>query len=103
MIASNVITTGAFVPLIMGFFWKRGNDKGATVSMIFGLIYSTYNFLIYLGVHLPSFWDYGSAVELLIGVGGSLILYVVVSLFTKPDYDKASSFIDLARHGSNKQ
>ena len=102
MIASNVITTGAFVPLILGFLWKRGNDKGATVSMIFGLIYSTYNFLIYLGVPLPSFWEYGSAIELLIGVGGSFILYVVVSLCTKPDYDKAFSFISLARHGNAK-
>ena len=97
MIASSVITTGAFVPLMAGFFWKRGTNAGAMSSMIFGLVYSIYNFLIFLGVPLPAFWEYGSAVMIVIGVAVSLILYVVVSLCTKPEFEKAGEFIKLAR------
>ena len=30
--ASDIITTGVFVPLILGFLWKRGNTRGAKVE-----------------------------------------------------------------------
>ena len=98
-IASDIITTGVFVPLLFGFFFKRGNSNGANASMIVGLIYCLYNLLIYLGVNLPAFWESQSALQVIIGIGISLITYITVSLLTKPNYEKANSFIQLAKTG----
>ncbi len=90
---SHLITTGVFVPLLAGFFWRRGNSKGAMASMICGFIYCTYNLLIDFGVGLPSFWEPQSALQVIIGVGLSAFIYVVVSLITEPEYEKADAFI----------
>ena len=98
-IASDIITTGVFVPLIFGFFFKRGNSKGANASMIVGLIYCFYNLLIYFGVKLPAFREQQSALQVIFGFCLSLISYIGVSLITKPDYEKAEAFISLARNG----
>ena len=95
-IASDVITTGAFVPLIMGFFWRRGNSKGALSSMIFGLGYCSYNLLIGFGFNLPAFWDPQTALQVVTGVGLSFVVYVTVSLSSKADYEKADKFIAMA-------
>ncbi len=95
-IASDVITTGVFVPLILGFIWRRGNSKGAFASMVVGFIYCTYNLMIGFGIPLPSFWKPQSAAQVILGVVTSLIIYVTVSLLTKPEYDKADRFITLA-------
>ncbi|MGY3725575.1 solute:Na+ symporter, SSS family [Granulicatella balaenopterae] len=96
-IASDVITTGAFVPLVGGFFWRRGNSKGAMSSMAFGLVFSGYNLLISLGIPLPSFWQQASATQMLLGVGVASILYIGVSLLTEPEYQKADQFIALSK------
>lgn len=95
-IASDVITTGVLIPLVAGFIWRRGNSKGAMASMIIGLCYSTYNLLIWLGVSLPAFWDSQSAFQVIVGVSLSILAYVIVSLSTKPEYDKADKFISKA-------
>ena len=96
-IASDIITTGVFVPLVAGFFWRRGNSKGAMASMILGLIYCTYNLLISFGVPLPAFWKPQSALQVILGIGLSCFVYIVVSLCTKPEYEKADKFIALAK------
>lgn len=96
-IASDIITTGVFVPLILGFIWRRGNSKGACASMIVGALYCLYNLLISFGFNLPSFWDKGSALQVILGVSLSLIIYVVVSLLTKEEYAKADKFIALTK------
>ena len=98
-IASDIITTGVFVPLVLGFFFKRGNSKGAIASMIFGLCYCTYNLIISFGVKLPAFWEPQSALQVIFGIGLSLAVYLTVSLITKPEYDKANAFISLAKNG----
>ncbi|MFA6865977.1 MAG: sodium:solute symporter family protein [Clostridia bacterium] len=95
--ASDVITTGVFVPLIGGFIWKRGNSKGAVASMIWGLIYCLYNLILYFGVPIPHFWKLQSVTQVLFGVGMSLVLYVVVSLITKSDKEKGNDFVNLTR------
>lgn len=92
-IASDIITTGVFIPMLAGFFWRRGNSNGAKASMIFGLIYCGYNLLIQLGLPLPSFWQQQSASQVILGISISIFLYVTVSLCTKPEYEKADSFI----------
>ena len=65
--------------------------------MIVGFIYCSYNLLISFGCKLPSFWEQQSATQVLLGVGISLVLYVGVSLVTKPEYEKADAFIRMAR------
>lgn len=95
--ASDIITTGVLVPLVMGFFWKRGNSKGAVASMAVGLIYCLYNLIIGFGIQLPSFWEQQSAFQVILGVLLSFIVYVSVSLLTAPETEKAEEFIKKSR------
>ena len=92
-VASDIITTGVFIPLIFGFFWKRGTAAGAISSMIFGIIFSFYNLFVVQGLNLPIFWEVKSAYQAIIGIVISALIYIIVSLFTKPDYDKAKNFL----------
>lgn len=92
-IASDIITTGVFVPLVAGFIWRRGNSKGALSSMIVGCIFCFYNLLISLGVNLPSLWKQQSSEQVIFGVLLSIVIYVTVSITTKPEYEKADEFI----------
>lgn len=94
--ASDVITTGVFVPLVAGFVWRRGNAPGAMASMVVGLSYCLYNLLISVGLPLPSFWAAQSAQQVILGVSLSAAVYVAVSLCTKPDYEKTDAFIAAA-------
>lgn len=82
-IGADFITTGAFVPLIGGFFWKRATARAAVASMIFGLLFSSYNMLIALGIELPAPWQIASAEQALTGMGISLILFIGISLADK--------------------
>lgn len=82
--------------MILGFFWRRGNSKGAFASMLCGLAFCLYNLLIALGVSLPSFWEQQSALQVGMGMGISAAVYVAVSLLTAPEYEKADAFIQLA-------
>ena len=84
-IASDIIITGILVPLLAGFFWKRGTSKGALVSMFAGASFCFYNLAILLGVDLPHFWQMESSTQVLIGITLSSCLYFVVSLLTLPD------------------
>lgn len=95
-IASDFLTSGAFVPLVMGFLWARGTAVAAMVSMIFGLLFSSYNLLVALGVDLPVAWEIASAKQAIIGVSTSFILYVGVSLMTPADYGRSRSFMKKA-------
>ena len=92
-IASDVITTGAFVPLVLGFFWRRGNSRGALASMLAGLCYSFYNLFATLGLPLPMFWKTQTLLQTGLGVGLSLCVYIGVSLLTPPEYEKADAFM----------
>ena len=99
---SDIITTGVFVPLVLGFFFKRGNSKGAISSMLIGLFYSCYNLIISFGVKLPTFYEPQSALQVIFGIGLSLFAYILVSLITKPKYEKANAFIALAHNKNNE-
>lgn len=92
-IASDIITTGVFIPLIAGFIWKRGNASGALASMLWGLMYCLYNLAITYGASLPCFWKSGSAQQVLLGVGISAVLYIGISLSTQGDLQKAEAFV----------
>ena len=92
-IASDIITTGIFVPLVLGFFWSRGNSNGAVASMVMGAIFCFYHYLISIGLNLPIPWERGSTNQVIAGIALSLIVYVTVSLLTKPEYEKAIKFM----------
>lgn len=92
-IGSDFLTSGAFVPLVLGFLWARGTSTAATVSMIFGLLFSTYNLLVALGVDLPIAWEIASAKQAIIGISISAVLFVGLSLLTKTDTRKNKRFI----------
>lgn len=80
-IGADFLATGAFVPLIGGFIWKKGTSKAAITSMVFGFLFSLYNLLHALGVPLPIAWQLASATQALVGMTLSFALYVGVSLF----------------------
>lgn len=92
-IGSDFLTSGAFIPLVFGFLWVRGTDKAATISMLFGLIFSTYNLLVALGLPLPIAWEIASVTQALIGISISLVLYLSISFMTKNDKEKSRRFI----------
>lgn len=92
-IGADFLTSGAFVPLVLGFLWARGTSKAATVSMLFGLLFSTYNLLVAFGVNLPVAWEIASAKQAIIGISISFVLFIGVSLFTKDDLEKSKRFI----------
>lgn len=95
-IGSDFLTSGAFVPLVCGFLWVRGNSKAAVISMVFGLLFSSYNLLVALGVKLPVAWEIASVTQAIIGLSISLLLYVGVSLFTEGDMEQSKRFIKKA-------
>ncbi|WP_027125436.1 sodium:solute symporter family protein [Gelidibacter mesophilus] len=92
-IASDFLTSGAFVPLVLGFLWARGTSKAAYVSMIFGLLFSTYNLMVALELDLPVAWEIASAKQAIIGISISLIIFVGISLLAPSDTEKSSRFI----------
>ncbi|MEH7385674.1 sodium:solute symporter family protein [Bacillus sp. JJ1521] len=95
-IASQILAAGVFVPMLMGFLWKRGNSVGAIASLISGSGFVLYDYLIQLGIPLPFFWSQDGAGVIIIGFIIGLVAYIVGSLVTKPEYEKASEFIELA-------
>ncbi len=87
-VASDIITSGVFVPLIAGFFWKRGTSAGAVASMIFGMCYAFYNLAVTQGVNLYTFYKPNSAMQSIFGILLSAVIYILISLITKDDFDK---------------
>ncbi|MDO5718827.1 MAG: sodium:solute symporter family protein [Tissierellia bacterium] len=102
-IASDVITTGVFIPLILGFFWRRGNSKGAMSSMLAGLAFTLVHLAISMGLNIPIPWQLHSTEQILAGMSLSLLVYIVVSLLTPPEYEKADEFMKLARKENIKR
>ena len=95
-IGADFIATGVFVPLVLGFLWKRGTAKAAVASMLFGLVFSTYNLLVALGIPLPTHWEIASVSQALYGMTGSLLIFVIVSFSTRGNPEKANAFIKTA-------
>ena len=85
-IASDIITTGVFIPLIFALMprWGRfGTAFGAILSMIGGFVYSLYNVGLYFHYSLPAFWTHGSAEQIIFGLVLSMTLFVAGSVLTK--------------------
>jgi SSS family solute:Na+ symporter len=88
-IGADFLATGAFIPIIFGFIWKKRSHKATIVSMVFGFIFSMYNLLSALGVSLPVAWEIASVQQALIGMCISLVLYVSISFIE--DYSTVNS------------
>ncbi len=70
-----------FVPIVIGLNWKRGTAKGAVAAMFGGFTACLIWTLFYQEHYFPL---YGiDSVE--VGVGVSLLLFIVVSRLTKPN------------------
>jgi len=93
--SSDILAAGVLVPLMASFVWQRGTAIGAVSSILMGSGFVLYNFVIDLGLGLPRFWPSGNE-RILYGVGISLLTFIVVSLLTKPEYEKANTFLDQA-------
>lgn len=96
-VGADFLASGAFVPLVLGFVWRRGTSTAAFYSMLFGMSFSTYNLFIVFGFDLPVAWSIASTAQSIIGMSLSFVLYVVISLSTPPDYVKADRFMSRAR------
>ena len=95
-IGADFIATGAFVPIVMGFLWRRGTSTAAFVTMIFGLCFSTYNLCAAVGLPLPVGWEIASATQAIVGILSALVIFTITSLLTKPNNEKADQFIEEA-------
>ncbi|QZT37514.1 sodium:solute symporter family protein [Halosquirtibacter xylanolyticus] len=95
-IGSDFLTTGAFIPLVLGFIWKRGSATGAILSMLFGLLFSSYNLLVAMGLSLPVCWEIASSTQAIVGVLISLLIFISTSLLFPDKNDKADLFVNKA-------
>ena len=92
-LAADLLSTGAFVPLILGFVWKRGTTTGAMASMIFGTVFSLYNLAVALGANLPLPWEIGTPKHVLTGILGSALVYFTACFLSKAETAKSEAFI----------
>ncbi|WP_041758213.1 hypothetical protein [Psychroflexus torquis] len=52
-IETDFLTSGTFITLILVFLWAKGTATAATISILFGLVFSSYNLLIAFGAPFP--------------------------------------------------
>ena len=96
--ASDILAAGVFWPLILGMYSKWGTTAGAIASMLAGSLYVLWQYLIDLGVGLPSIipawpgrsWPFSIFWGILIG----FVVFTVVSLLTRTtkEREKADRF-----------
>lgn len=75
-IAGAILVGGLLVAIIGGMIWQRGTVRGAVASIVSGVVL-TLGAMIVMG-------DIYANMPIFIGLGGSLLSYVVVSLLDKP-------------------
>ena len=74
-----------FPVLVFGLYWKKATKQAAVVSTIVGTVLVLMTYLVW---HLGDTW-YGA-----LGLFGSAITMVVVSLFTKQDEADSKEFYE---------
>ncbi|HEX5362998.1 MAG TPA: sodium:solute symporter family protein [Gallionella sp.] len=77
--AYKVTLVGAFVPLAFGLFWKRANNQGAVLAIVFGLS----AWLLMETLHPDTYWP-PQLVGLLLSVTGMLAGSLLPSVIGKP-------------------
>lgn len=96
--ASDILAAGVFWPLVLGMYTKWGTNQGAVASMLAGSLYVLWQYLIDLGVGLPSIipawpgrsWPFSIFWGIIIG----FVVFTVVSLLTQTakEREKADRF-----------
>jgi SSS family solute:Na+ symporter len=90
--ASDILAAGVFWPLLLGMYTKWGTNPGAIASMLAGSLYVLWQYLIDLGVGLPSIipawpgrsWPFSIFWGIVIG----FVVFTVVSLLTRTAREK---------------
>jgi len=77
------LQTATFGPILLGVFWKRGNQWGAIASISWGMIIYAFAYTT-MGSQTPLWGTHPS----LISVGSAVIVYIVVSLVTTKPSEK---------------
>ncbi|MGI6097380.1 MAG: sodium:solute symporter family protein [Dethiobacteria bacterium] len=75
--AYSILIAGCFVPVVGGFFWSRATEQGAFWSFIAGTVFFIITSPSFLGLFTVPYPNIFSMIP-------SLIVYVAVSLATKP-------------------
>lgn len=91
--SSDILAAGVFFPLLLGMYTKWGTNKGAIASMLAGALYVLWQYLIDLGVALPSIiptwpgrsWPFSIFWGIIVG----FVVFTVVSLLTQSEKEKA--------------
>lgn len=83
-VAYDILVGGLLVSILGGFLWRRGNGQGAAASMAVGTLV-TLGTMVYEGNKLGDLLEGITANEpIYYGLLSSLVVYIVVSLATKP-------------------
>lgn len=114
--ASQMVGIGSFFSAYLGLDYTLAVLAGTGIVLIYSL-FGGFRGVVLTGMAgsvlfdtlpeggvVPAFWASQSTAQILLGVGLSLAAYVVVSLCTPPDTDRADRFIQqaglLRRHSS---
>jgi SSS family solute:Na+ symporter len=96
-LGADILACGAFIPVMVGLFWKRATNLGAILSMIGGTIFALIQFLhglnafpvpIIPGDFVLGEWPYYIIWGLII----SAVLFLIGTFATKPNAEKVKSF-----------
>jgi Na+/proline symporter len=78
------VAAGFFVPLYIGFLWKRATNFGGCLAIVAG----------FLGTFLFTYWKVIPLLHpIIIGVILSAIVYVIGSYLTAPNPERVSAFM----------
>lgn len=75
-IAGAILVGGLLVSIIGGMFWQRGTLKGALVSIVSGVVLTLGTMIVMRDIY--------ANMPIYLGLAGSLLSYVVVSLLDEP-------------------
>lgn len=83
-IAYDILVGGLLVAILGGLIWKRGTGVGAAASMAVGTVVTLTLLTLYATGVIPSADGIYANEPIYWGLGSSLLVYLVVSLWSKP-------------------
>jgi SSS family solute:Na+ symporter len=86
-IAYDILVGGLLVAILGGLVWKRGTGIGAAWSMAVGCVLTLALLILYSTGAIPSADGVYANEPIYYGLAASLVVYIVVSLSTKPTPD----------------
>jgi Na+/pantothenate symporter len=78
------VAAGFFVPLYIGFFWRRANNLGGCMAIVVG----------FLGTFVFTYWKVIPKLHpIIIGIILSAIAYIIGTYLAPPDPERAKAFM----------